>query len=132
ESTADRAAVRRAERREQAEADDGDTRAEGPHVHELAAGDHQPAEREKDDRSRIRRTADDRLEPVGDGAADGAPVPAQVEDRREEEPERDQREAHELVVLLALRLALLLLLDPRGQAWAKRALLLAARHGAQL
>src|SRR5207244_7716813 len=68
-------------------------------------------------------------ERVGDPATDRAAVPAEVEDRREEEPQRDEPEPHQLVVLLALRPALLLLLDPCGQAWAKRALLLAARHG---
>src|SRR5439155_18269171 len=72
-----------------------------------------------------------RSETAGDPSADGSAVPAEVEDRREEETEGDQPEADQLMVLLALRLALLLL-DPRGQAWAERALLLAARHGAHL
>src|SRR5262249_32707770 len=114
------------------EARDENPGPERPHVDELAPAHHQGADDEADDRRHVRRAADDGAESVRDPAADRAAVPAEVEDGGEEQAERDEREPHQLVVLAALRRPFALLLDPRGQARTKRALLLPARHGAHL
>ena len=130
---ADRAAVTRAQRREQAEARHRQAGAERVHVDERAASHHQGADDDEGHRRDVRGRADRRSEAVGDPAADHASAPPEVQDRRQEDAQRDEPEPDELGVLLVLRLPLApLRADARGQARLERALLPASRHATGL
>jgi hypothetical protein len=93
--------VRGAERSQQPERCDHQAGPEGAHVDECAPSHHQRADADEGDGGDVRGSADRTRETVGDDAPDHPAAPAQVEDRREEDAERQQPEPDELVVLLA-------------------------------
>src|SRR5439155_24305360 len=74
--------------------------------------DHEPAEREAGERSDVGRAADRAAYGVGERAADDAAAPADVQDAREEDSERDEEEPGELGMLVPARAPRPLLLDP--------------------
>jgi hypothetical protein len=117
EPTAEGAPVRRAESGQQSERGDDQPGPKRAHVDERAPRHHQRADDDERDGSDVGGRADRADEAVRDRAADHPPAPAEVEDRGEEEAERQQPEADELVVLLAA--------DPPAPA---RALLHARGH----
>ncbi len=104
--------MRPAERELEAEREHEEAGAERAQVDELAAGDHQPAEREAGERSGVGRAADRAADAVGERAADDAAAPAGPEHAREKDPERDEEKPDELRVLASVRAARPLLLDP--------------------
>ena len=130
EAPPERTTVGGAEGGQQAEARHEQSGPEWADVDERAPGDHQRADDDEGDRRDIRRCADRTGEGVGDTAADHSPTPAEVEDRCEEDAERNQPEPDQLVVLVAADPPALAcpLLDACGHAWPKRTLLLATRH----
>ena len=130
EPATDRAPVPGAERRQQAEAGDGQPGPERPHVDERAARDHQGSDDHERDRRHVCGGADPTRE---DPAADHPPTPTQIEDRGEKDAQREQAEPGQLEMLLALRLAFAsLLADPRRHARPERAPLLPpSRHRRQ-
>ncbi len=89
-----------AEREHQAEGGDGDPRAEGAQLDERAPRQHQAAHHHEHERQRVDGLADDRAHPIDDPSADGAAVPAEVDDRRQEEAEGREAEPHQLGVLV--------------------------------
>ena len=133
EAATRRAAVARAERREQTEGRDGESGTEGLHVHDRAARHHQRADDEEGDRRDVGSGPDRRREPVDDPATGHPAAPPEVEDRREKDSEREQPEADQLGMLRVLRLALALLrANTRRQARFQGAFLLPARRHARL
>ncbi len=60
----------------------------------------QSTEGDERDREHVGGIADDARQSVGEPGADGAAVEPEVEDRGEDEPEREEREAEELVLVL--------------------------------
>ena len=108
ERLADGAAVVLAEGDQQADGADHEPRPEGAQVDELAADEHQPADRDQRERDERRRGSERRLEPVGETRADRPAVPAEPDERREHEPERGQPEAPELGMVVPAGLLLLL------------------------
>ena len=106
QTAADRAAVARPQRREEAEARHCQTGAERAHVDELAARDHECADDDERHRGDVRGSSDGGGEAVGDPPADHAPAPPEVEHRRQEQSQRDEPEPDQLRVLLVLRLPL--------------------------
>src|SRR5262249_468882 len=128
EQLADVAALVAAERDHQAAGDDDETCPERPDVDEFAPGDHERAERDKRDGHDPRRAADQCVEAVDERAADVAAVPAEVEDAREEDPEREERKAPELRVPVAPRLLGRALLDPARRLGTQTRPTLLARH----
>jgi hypothetical protein len=130
ERATDEPAVVGAEREQQPERQDDQAGAKGPHIDELAARDHQqPHDEERRGRD-VRRRADRAAQAVLDGAADDTALPAEPEERREEDPRGREDEPPELgMVVPALALLAPALLHPRGNARAQRTLTLLARHG---
>jgi len=129
EAAADRAAVRRAERCQEPECRHDQPGPEGAHVDEGAPGDHQRADGDEGDRCDVGGRSDRARESVGDHAAGHPPAPAQVEDGREEDAERQEPEPDELVVLCAPHASLASpLLHARRHAWPERPLLTALCH----
>ena len=123
-------AVVGAEREQQPERHDDQAGAKRAHVDELAPRDHQQAQ----DEERSGRDVGSRADRAAAGrprrAADDAALPAEPEERREEDPDSREDEAPELgMVVPALALLAPALLDPRGNARAQRTLTLLARHG---
>ena len=120
-----------AERQHQAEEEDDGAGAEGPHLDQVAARDHQPAENHQRRRQRVGGRADEVVEPRLGPAADVAAVPAGPEHRAEERPDREQAEADQLGMLVPTRrfaVALRPLLHALGHARPERASLPTARH----
>jgi hypothetical protein len=115
------------------EAEHGD-RAAGPeraHVEERRPGNEQRAGGDEHDRQHVRKRAEGGVEAVHDLLACDATVPAEVEERREEEPQREQPKTCELGPVMGVLAATPLrpTLDARRLARPERSLLLAARHG---
>jgi hypothetical protein len=130
EPAADEPAVLGAEREQEAQREDDETGAERPDVHELAARDHQQAEHDERSGRDVRGRADRAAQTVLDRAPDDASLPAEPEERREEDPCGGEDESPELgMVVSALALLAPALLDPSGNARAQGALTLLARHG---
>ncbi len=75
-------------------------RAERPDVHELRAGDQEPAEREQDEWNADPARAEEAVEPGVDLVAHVAPVPAEPERDGEEDADEDEREPDQLGMLL--------------------------------
>ena len=115
----------RSEHEEEAEHDDRAPGAERPHVEQLRPRDEQAAERAEGDRQQVAEVADHAVEPVDDLLARRAAVPAEVEQRGQEEPGREQEEPDQLGTVVAARalLALGAALDPRRLARAQGSLL---------
>jgi hypothetical protein len=90
------------ERDHEAERGDGHAGPERTELDERTADEHQRADGDERDRQRVDGVADHGAERVDDPAADRAAVPAQVDDRGQEEPEGGQAEPDELGVLVAL------------------------------
>ena len=126
----DEPAVVGAEREQQPEREDDQAGAKRAHVDELAARDHQQAQHEERSGRDVRGRADRAAQAVLDGTADDTTLPAEPEERREEDPDSREDEAPELgMVVPALALLAPALLHPRGNARAQRTLTLLARHG---
>ena len=106
---------------------DPDAEAERPHIQKVAAGEQEPAEADERDRQHVRGGPDDVVQHVGKPRADCAAVEAQVEDGREDEAQRQEGEAEELVLVLRAR-SLRPLLHARRDAWTKRPLLPSSSH----
>src|SRR4029078_4058768 len=101
--------------------------------HDQAARPHQRPNDEKGDRRDIGSGPDRRGEAVDDPASGHPAAPAEGEDRREKDSERDQPEADQLGMLRVLRLALTLLrTNARRQAWFEGAFRLTTRRHARL
>ena len=103
---------------------------ERPHVQQVAAREQSPPSARSASGSTYAASPDDLLERVGEPGADGAAVEAEVEDGREDEPERDEREPEELV-LVVRACSPRPLLHARGDAWPKRPLLPPGSHAAR-
>ena len=102
----------------------------GLHVDELAARDHQQADDEERCGRDVRGRADRAAQAVLDRTADDTALPAEPEERREEDPDGSEDEAPQLgMVVPALALLAPPLLHPRRNARAQRTLTLLARHG---
>ena len=89
-----------AERQQQAEGEDEQSRSERADVDEVAAADHQAADDDERERQHEGQASDESLEPIADPAADVPAVPAGPEHGGEEEPERDEREPEQLGMLV--------------------------------
>ncbi len=128
---ADEAARVLAEKRHEAEKAHTDAEAKRANFEEVAPREQQAAERDESDRKDIGRIADHLGECARQPRPDGTAVEAQVEDGGEHEPEREQREAEQLVLVLGAG-SLRPLLHARGDAWPKRPLLPSSSHDAQV
>ena len=130
ELISDKAAVAGAERRHQSDEGDAETDSERREADERAAEEHQPADTDERHRGRVRGASEKVAQTRLDLLADDAPGEAEVEQRREEEPERREPEADQLGVLVCRSGALLLrpLLDARRRARPQGPLLLPGRH----
>src|SRR5207302_11166112 len=84
-------------------------------VDELAPAEHESAEDDEGERRDVGRGADRPTEAVGDRASDDAAAPAGVEDRGEEESEREEEEPRELGMLVPAGPPRALLPDPCGR-----------------
>jgi hypothetical protein len=69
-----------AEREHEAEGGDGDPRAKGAQLDERAPRQHQPAHDHEHERQCVEGLADDRAHRIDGPPADGAAVPAEVDD----------------------------------------------------
>ena len=127
ETLAEVAAVCAPEHERQREGDQREPGAKRGEARQVAARDHQRADRRACDRQDVRGTADQRDQTVADRLADVAAVPARVEDRSHEQAEGGQPEADQLRVMVPLRLARPFL-DPRRRLGAYLAGTLPARH----
>ena len=97
------------EHEEQAERRHCETQAEGPYVDEPAPHERQAADAHARDRNHVDGRVHELLEPRRQTAADDAGIPTSVEDRREKQAERHQREPDQLGVVMATRARLPLL-----------------------
>ena len=132
EHVADGAAVLAAERHHQPDERDGEPGAKGLHVEERAAEEHQPTDDDERERRDVRGRPDQVAQPTFDLLADDASLPAEVEQRGEEEADRGEAEADQLGMLVRRAGALLPrrpLLHARGRARPQRPLLLPGCHG---
>ena len=86
EGVADEAAVARAEHRHQPDERHREADPEGSHVDERASAEHQAAHRREHDGNRVRRAAEQVAQARLHLLADDPARPAEVEQRREEEP----------------------------------------------
>jgi hypothetical protein len=118
-----------AEKRHETEEAHAHAEAKRTDLEEVAACEQEPAERNERDRQHVRRFSADVREDTREPRADGAAVEAEVEDRGEHEPECQEREPEQLVLVLRAR-ALRPLLHACGDAWPKRPLLPSASHDA--
>src|SRR5581483_11874147 len=130
EHLAEIAALVAAEAEHQAERGDDEPGPEGPDVDERAAKDHQAAQHDEGHGDDPRRRADQRVEAVGERAADIAAVPARIDDAAEEDTECDEPEAPELGMFEGARAAARgsPLLHAGRRLRAQLALALLARH----
>ena len=132
EQPADEAALAGAERHHQADEGDREAGAERPHVQEAAPEEHQASDDDQRERRRVGGRADHVAQPALDLLADDASLPAQVDERGEEEPEGGEPEADQLRVLVGRAGAAALLRRPplhaRGRTWPQRPLLLPGCH----
>jgi len=94
------APLRLAEDRHDAEAEEHEPRAERPDVHELRAGDQEPAEREQDERNADPPRAEEAVEAGVDLVPDVTPVPAEPERDGEKDADEDECEPDQLGMLL--------------------------------
>ncbi len=116
-----------AEQRHEAEEAHPHAEPERADLEQLAACEQQPSEGDEREREHVRGVAHHIRQDVGEPRANGATVEAEVEDRREDEPEREQRQAEELVLVLRA-LSPCPLLHARRDAWTKRPLLPPSSH----
>ena len=132
ESSAERPAVVLAERDHQADEPDDEAGPERAKVDEGAPDEHERSDPEQNGGHERRRRAERVVEPVGHVRADGAAVPAEPEDGREDEPDDDEPEPPELGMVVRAGL-LRALLDARRRTRLARArrsgALLPRRHG---
>ena len=95
----DEAARVLAQQGHEAEEPDPHAEPEGTDVEQVAAREQQPSERDQRDRQDVGGASHDVREHSGEPGADGATVEAEIQDRREDEPEREQGEPEQLVLV---------------------------------
>ena len=86
-------------KRHEAEEADPHAEPERTDVEQVAACEQQSSERDERDRQDVGGASDDVREHSGEPRADGAAVEAEIEDRCEDEPEREQCEPEQLVLV---------------------------------
>ena len=133
ESAADGATLVAAERDHQPDRRDHEAGAERIHVEQRAPEEHQAADDDERERRGVRGRPDHVPEARLDLLAGDASLPAEIEQRREEEPDRDEPEPDQLRMLVRSTGSRLLLRRPflhaRGRARPQRPLLLPGCHG---
>ena len=124
-------AARVREQEEHAERHRGEAPAERVNLDQATAAEHQRADDDERRRDQVAGVAHERPQAVNDPAARRASLPPQVDERREEQPDRGEAEADQLgMVVAALLRRALPALHARGHARSEGALLAALRHRA--
>jgi hypothetical protein len=113
----------------QSERGHGQSGAEGAELHDRAPAEHQRADDDERRREQVRGVAKEGPEPVGHRRADAPALPAEIDQRGEEEPDGGQAQADQLgMVVAALLRRALAPLHACGRARSEHTLLALARH----